>query len=203
MLSSAYTGDGHVGERAAAFVDGELDLATREHVMGHLARCDDCRAEVNDQRRLKARLAALDMPAVSADLLAALARHVAPPEAVAAPGHPGWHEELRPPTVRVGPRPGARPTASRSASERRGRSRRTRRARGIAVGTLATVAATLVTAFAVGGSPPGQAITPDVNQYVVDHTEVSQVLPFSGMPYPGLPAGASVAYQPVGTRSNQ
>lgn len=47
---------GHLGTEIPALVDGELDHAARERALGHLARCAACRAEVDDERRLKARL---------------------------------------------------------------------------------------------------------------------------------------------------
>ena len=48
--------NGHLGTEIPALVDGELDHAARERALGHLARCAACRAEVDDERRLKARL---------------------------------------------------------------------------------------------------------------------------------------------------
>ncbi len=47
---------GHLGTEIPALVDGELDHATRERALGHLAGCAACRAEVEDERRLKALL---------------------------------------------------------------------------------------------------------------------------------------------------
>ncbi|WP_052442458.1 anti-sigma factor family protein [Streptacidiphilus neutrinimicus] len=46
----------HLGDRLAAFVDGELDHGARERVQAHLATCPDCLAEAEEERRLKARL---------------------------------------------------------------------------------------------------------------------------------------------------
>ena len=47
---------GCLAEVVAALVDGELDHAARERAQRHLLHCDACRAEVDAQRRLKARL---------------------------------------------------------------------------------------------------------------------------------------------------
>src|SRR5436190_21522920 len=53
---------GHLGERLSELVDGELDHDTRDKMLAHLAGCADCRTEVDDERRLKARLGALSDP---------------------------------------------------------------------------------------------------------------------------------------------
>lgn len=49
----------HLGDLAAALVDGELGHDARDRALAHLAGCDECRAEVAGQRRLKARIARL------------------------------------------------------------------------------------------------------------------------------------------------
>ena len=49
----------HLGARAAAVVDGELGHAARDRALAHIAQCDQCRLEVEAQRRLKSRLANL------------------------------------------------------------------------------------------------------------------------------------------------
>jgi len=51
---------GCLGDVAAALVDGELDHAARERAHRHLAHCGPCRAEVDAQRRLKARLSGIE-----------------------------------------------------------------------------------------------------------------------------------------------
>ena len=51
--------DPHLGELAAALVDGALDHGARDRALAHLARCDGCRAEVEGQRRVKSQLAGL------------------------------------------------------------------------------------------------------------------------------------------------
>jgi Putative zinc-finger len=48
----------HLGERLTALVDGELGHDARERVLAHIATCDECRAEVDEQRRLKGVFAA-------------------------------------------------------------------------------------------------------------------------------------------------
>jgi hypothetical protein len=68
VSSHGYRKDPHLGGLVADVVDGALDHAARERALGHLARCDDCRAEVEAQRRLKARLAQLAGPEVPRSL---------------------------------------------------------------------------------------------------------------------------------------
>src|SRR6185436_3495909 len=56
--------DPHLGELAAALVDGALDHGARDRALAHLTRCDVCRTEVESQRRLKAQLANLSGPSL-------------------------------------------------------------------------------------------------------------------------------------------
>jgi anti-sigma factor RsiW len=84
----------HLGASITAFVDGELDLERREHVLVHLAHCGSCRAEVAGLRGLKGALRR--EPAAPEDLAARLlasttAIPVAAPVAVA----PRRHVRLR------------------------------------------------------------------------------------------------------------
>ncbi len=62
----------HLGDRLAAYVDGELDGDARERVLSHLATCDPCRGQAEEQRRLKSAMADALPPALSAGLLARL-----------------------------------------------------------------------------------------------------------------------------------
>ncbi|GAB2590301.1 zf-HC2 domain-containing protein [Streptomyces capparidis] len=64
----------HLGDRLAALVDGELGHDARERVLAHLATCDECRREADEQRRVKETLtaAATAAPGPSAGLLARL-----------------------------------------------------------------------------------------------------------------------------------
>jgi hypothetical protein len=56
--------DPHLGELAAALVDGALDHNARDRALAHVMRCDGCRAEVDAQRRLKAMLTGFGTPSV-------------------------------------------------------------------------------------------------------------------------------------------
>ena len=49
----------HPRENLVAYLDGELDAATREALSAHLAGCESCRAQVSRQRQLDGALAAL------------------------------------------------------------------------------------------------------------------------------------------------
>lgn len=64
----------HLGAQAAALVDGQLDYAAREKALRHLEQCAQCRAEVEHERRLKARVQTLPGGEPSASLLTALTR---------------------------------------------------------------------------------------------------------------------------------
>ncbi|MFC1432841.1 anti-sigma factor [Streptacidiphilus sp. N1-3] len=64
--------ENHLGDRLAAFVDGELDHDARERVQSHLATCDDCLARAEDERRVKSRVGAAAPPDPSALFLSKL-----------------------------------------------------------------------------------------------------------------------------------
>ncbi|WEH29668.1 zf-HC2 domain-containing protein [Streptomyces sp. AM 3-1-1] len=59
----------HLGDRLAAFVDGELDHDARERVLSHLATCPRCKADADEQRRLKTAFAQAAAPALPPALL--------------------------------------------------------------------------------------------------------------------------------------
>lgn len=62
----------HLGDRLAAFVDGELADDARDRVQAHLATCPQCKAAATEQRRLKSVVAASELPAIPSGLLARL-----------------------------------------------------------------------------------------------------------------------------------
>ncbi|MFF8542662.1 anti-sigma factor family protein [Streptomyces werraensis] len=62
----------HLGDRLAALVDGELGHDARERVLAHVATCAKCKAEVDEQRRVKNVFAAAAPPPPSESLLARL-----------------------------------------------------------------------------------------------------------------------------------
>lgn len=135
----------HLGERVSALVDGELGHAERERVLAHLAECAACRREVEEVRALKARLRAMEPPAVPADLTVSLLR-------MAEPGGP-VPPRVRPlgPAVRgVGAGPVDNHPARSRAATGPGRERRGRRARYVVVG-VASAAVALGALFLVNG----------------------------------------------------
>jgi hypothetical protein len=83
-------GASHLGDRAAALVDGELDHDARDHTLAHLTRCDSCRAEIDALRQLKARVCALPGPGPSIELIQRLLAVGA--ASGAGPG-PGWPDD--------------------------------------------------------------------------------------------------------------
>jgi Putative zinc-finger len=62
----------HLGDRAAAFVDGQLSPDAAESATAHLAACRPCRDLVELERLTKIRLASLQGPAPTADLVGRL-----------------------------------------------------------------------------------------------------------------------------------
>ena len=151
----------HLGEVAAALVDGELDHSARERAYRHLADCADCRAEVEAQRRTKAALSGL-APAPAPDALSArlLALQVPGTDRIA-----GAPAPVRPATVR----PASGPANRRPA--RRGLRRRT--AVGSAVAVLGVVALAL-------GAPQSAATTPvdpATDSFVVEHVDTTSEVP--------------------------
>ena len=62
----------HLGDRLAAFIDGELDHDGRERVQAHLATCSACLNRAEDERRIKSRIAAALPPDPSALFMAKL-----------------------------------------------------------------------------------------------------------------------------------
>ncbi|SEN52722.1 zf-HC2 domain-containing protein [Actinacidiphila rubida] len=62
----------HLGDRLSAFVDGELTDDSRDRVLAHLATCPQCKTAADEQRRLKNVVAASELPAISAGLMARL-----------------------------------------------------------------------------------------------------------------------------------
>lgn len=71
-LHRAAPAEQHLGDRLSAFVDGELTDDGRDRVLAHLATCPQCKTAAAEQRRLKSVVAASELPAISAGLLARL-----------------------------------------------------------------------------------------------------------------------------------
>ena len=170
----------HPMDKLSAVVDGALDHDSRDKVLSHLVGCDTCRAEVDAQRRLKARMAALESPDPATDLMQRLMG--------VSSFSPEPREEVRPvltPAVTLFPQRSAFP-AGRSGGTRPGapRTTRSRRRTGVlgAAGSAAAVASLLGTAFVVGDparseQPP--ALQPPVASFSSDHASMTGGAPFA------------------------
>ncbi|CAJ64714.1 MULTISPECIES: anti-sigma factor family protein [Frankia] len=84
----------HLGDRVSPLIDHQLDHDARDRALAHLAVCVDCQREVVALRQVKARLVALDDPALPDDVAARLLRIGAgmPGPARPDPGVPGVGE---------------------------------------------------------------------------------------------------------------
>ncbi len=170
----------HPLDKLSAVVDGALDHDSRDKVLSHLVGCDTCRAEVDAQRRLKARIAALESPDPSTDLMQRLMG--------VSSFSPEPREEIRPvltPAVSLFPQRSAFP-AGRTGATRPGapRTTRSRRRTGVlgAAGSAAAVASLLGTAFVVGDparqeQPP--TLQPPVASFSSDHASTTGGAPFA------------------------
>jgi anti-sigma factor RsiW len=168
----------HPFEKLAAAVDGQLDHDSRDRVFGHLVGCDTCKAEIEEQRRLKARLGLLDTPEPPSALLGRL---LAVPEFGTEP-----REEVRPvpaatlrPARSVFPAAQARPS-TRADARPAARPNRRRAVVVSAAGSAAAVVSLLGTAFAVGEPTQQRAplLQPPVSSFSVDHANVTGGYPF-------------------------
>jgi hypothetical protein len=202
VSTPAHRRDPHLGGLVAAVVDGMLDHRARERALGHLARCDECRAEVDAQRRLKARLGRLGTPELPGGFAERL---LGIPDAMAASRTGGSNATLvpepppfqlagsfrtpapRPAPSRGGaagdrPRPaaGERPAGDGPASRpgrRRGRAARRRRVAGAAAGGFAAFALSLATVVTLGASDTPGAVAPAVDAYTVEHNRSAVSVP--------------------------
>ncbi|MGW7685250.1 anti-sigma factor family protein [Kribbella sp. NPDC054772] len=168
----------HPLDKLSAVVDGALDHDSRDKVLSHLVGCDTCRAEVDAQRRLKAKMAALESPDPSTDLMQRLmgvSSFSTEPR-----------EEVRPvltPAVSLFPQRSAFP-AGRTGGTRPGAARTSRSRRRVvgAAGSAAAVASLLGTAFVVGDpsrteQPP--VLQPPVASFSSDHATTTGGTPFA------------------------
>jgi anti-sigma factor RsiW len=144
--------NGHLGDEVAAFVDGELDFASRERALEHLSRCGECRAAVAQQRRVKARVQTLPTTEPSADLISSLTR-VAALEDASAPAP----LDRPPPHARL------------------------RRAGLLAAGAGSVAAGFLGMAYMLGGAPTQEyrPVSPPVGQFSAEFAGSRQPTPFS------------------------
>lgn len=176
----------HLGELAAAVVDCELGDDSRDQALSHLAGCSPCRADVAAQRRIKARMAAMDCPPAPATLAARLAA-IADSAPVVAPASPpaGSRRPRNAPPPSAPPRSarGRRPLPGRPGiGPARGSRRlgRRRLGRSVAVGASAVLLG-LGAALALGGGAPsdGQVVDPSRAILVADHLATTGEVPLT------------------------
>jgi hypothetical protein len=195
----------HLGQRAAALVDGQLDHDARDWALAHLAHCVFCAIEVDAQRRLKARLAALSGPSLPcelADRLATIAVEPPPREH----REPGLLSAVLPVAAFAPPSSGVskaggggtRPAAFRL--DRGGRAapasgpgeagwsggRRPRRAsptRRVLLGSATLMLVAVGGAVAMGDGPGsgggGPRVTPPVESFVAQHGQTAGGVPLT------------------------
>ncbi|HEY5186303.1 MAG TPA: zf-HC2 domain-containing protein [Actinomycetes bacterium] len=166
-------GGGHPGDRLAALVDGLVPEPDRSRLLAHLAGCPQCRADYDAQRAVKGLLADLPGPPAPASLAARLA-------ALADPTGPGLAHPL--------PEPQDEPVRAPH-----------HRVLVASAGLFSVLLLGLVTAYAVGGSPEGPAVTPPVSRFVREHAAVTSGVPLFEPVLSAVPtsfAPASSASQP-------
>jgi anti-sigma factor RsiW len=79
---------GHLGDLGTALVDDQLSPEARDTALAHLADCPDCRRDVEQQRRLKARLRGLTEPTLPLTLALRLSALKPPPAAASTHSEP-------------------------------------------------------------------------------------------------------------------
>jgi anti-sigma factor RsiW len=188
-----------LGERITTLTDGELGHDARDRALSHVASCPRCRAALDGERSLKARLAHAPTPAPSDALTRRLLR-------LAEPGDP-----LPPPTPRMPgtprpaplPAPGRpltghgvfaagsarRPDVGATAPTRAGvmrrvpqvahvpgsPPRRTRRRVLASVGALSMLGAALGGALVLGSATQPPAVRPAVARFSLEHAATAQL----------------------------
>ncbi len=184
----------HLGDRLAAFVDGELDHDARDRVLTHLAQCTDCRVAADQHRRLKSALAGAGVPGPSSALVRSLISMSEPGEPMPPERRPlptGARSSrsgtaIRPGTAppsraRENRRPGDKGAAGRFPATRTRVGSRRRVVYVAAASALSISAVAFAAAFAAGEpSPQGPGVTPPLDSYTYQHAQTSSQI--SGEP---------------------
>lgn len=164
-----------------ALADGALDPAERDRVLAHLAGCDACRAEVEAQRALKARLSRLAeaTPGPRADLIARLTGLAVPgvEPGTRAAGGPAVPVRPGPEPVSVGPGP-RRPADRRPASRRPSR-RAARRTSTVGGGLLLLGVGIALMLGGPGPTAPSTPVDPASDTFVVDFVSTTSGVPLA------------------------
>lgn len=180
----------HLGDRLISLVDGELDHGARDRVLAHLAVCQQCRTEAEEQRRLKSMVADLDDPEPSTDLVYRL-RSLAEPGEPMPPAPPSW------PDASAGTQAGHR-AGFHGSTSRRGRASShpgIRKASFAVAGMFCLATAAATTAFVVGDDGTADVrVTPPADRYAVEHAVTVPSVPLTD-PAAG-PAATGVSLQP-------
>jgi anti-sigma factor RsiW len=179
---------GHLGDLAAALVDGQLAPGVRERALRHVAQCARCRDEVAEQERLKFQISHLFAPPPPSDLASRLMQLPSSPvigggsvlgggdgrsqSPLAAPFRPAGRAD------RV-TRPGSHPVQGR-------------RVRRVVFASASVLVLGAGGAFAAGGTAAsgGPSVTPPTTAYLTEHASTSNVTPFSD------PALTVVSFRP-------
>lgn len=170
----------HLGERVTALVDGQLDHDDRDAALAHLARCPQCQAAVDAERRTASTLRQLPDVVPSRELMERLREMSAP-------------EGPLPPRRRPFPAP-ERASGFHSAGgsfprwPTQGRSRRRAVVRGTVAGSvsLGVIAAALAS---LGTAEEADPVVPPIREFTVEHARSTGSLPFSDPATGLLPNG--------------
>jgi hypothetical protein len=162
--------DSHLGDIVAALIDGELGIEARDRALSHVAGCTDCRAAVDAERRLKATLRGIGIPADTEPILLASLLDI--------------------PTF---------PTASTSSEDGSGEHRtfirRPRHPYLIGAGAAASVVLGFAGAAALGSSTAsdrGRLVSPSVSTFTVENAATTGEVPLTDA---DLQAAVTVAYR--------
>ena len=194
----------HLGDRVAAFVDGQLPPDVRDRVLAHLAGCAECRAAVDAERAVKTRLAALAAPGVPDELTRRLLQ-LADPGGPLPPrrrliGRAAQVSTLPVPGRPVTRAPGRPPeTMARRPLSTRARALVLRRPTMpyVAAGSVGAMALALGAALFAGDTDqPGPALVPAVDRFAAEHASTVGGLPL-------LDPATAVHLQPVGQSAQQ
>jgi len=164
-----------LGELLTALVDGALSHAERERALAHLTGCAGCREEVEAQRALKARLAAIAGTPAPPDSLVRSLRALAVPgtDPLARPFGPPQGAPVRPRGARPG---GAAPPAAGPGRGPLGRLRRTSTVGG---GLVALGVSAALLLGGAGGAPASTPVDPGSVDFVVDFVSTTSEVPLA------------------------
>jgi anti-sigma factor RsiW len=190
---------GHLGPLAAALVDDQLDPSSREKALRHVAACESCRFEVEQQRTMKARLDRMGEPELPSALLDRLSA-LRPPEQPAAdegargrtPGPTEWRGlPASPPGSPFGAGSAGRGPWSPAALIGTQRPVARTRVRRVLVGATSLVLLGGGAAYAAGGGSGSGAppVRPPVDVYTVQHGTTSQTVPLNDPAVSAVTAG--------------